>query len=59
MGNKDVVVRQINLDGNELWDGGLGLRREGEYEKIGGEILAVGEVTPGYMIKEKLQREKG
>lgn len=53
-----------HFDGSvKLWSGDLGLTGEGGCEEIRGEIyevgiLGVGGRTPGYLIREELQREK-
>jgi len=35
---KVMVIRQANLDGNELWSGDMGMERKGRNRKTGGKI---------------------
>jgi len=58
---ENIAVRYISLNGGELWSGNMGMERKGMeriHERFLRWILEMNERTPGYMVREELQREK-
>lgn len=59
-GKEVMDVRQVSVDGDELWGGYIGVEGEERDGRDRREVykLGVERRTPGYMIREEVQRDK-